>query len=86
MTKRTVVWDKLAENELGSIWLGSGRSMKITQASYEIDRDLKNDAETNGSPLAEGLWVIERPPLRAVFVIQSDDMLVRVLSLAMVRM
>lgn len=86
MTKRTVVWDKLAENELASIWLGSGQSQSVTQASYAIDRDLTKDAERYGSPLVEGLMVIERPPLRAVFVIEPDDMLVRVLSLAIVRM
>ncbi len=86
MNRRTVVWDKSAEIELGNIWFACGKSEKITKASYEIDRDLRDDAAGNGSPLAEGLFVIERPPLRAVFVIQADDMLVRVLSLSVVRL
>ena len=85
MSKRTVVWDKSAETELGNIWFASGQSERITEASYEIDRDLRDDAERHGSPLAEGLFVIERPPSRAAFVISAEDMLVRVVSLSIVR-
>lgn len=83
MSGRTVVWLKAAESDLASIWLASSRAESVTRASYEIDRDLRADAELNGTPLSEDLWVIERRPLRAVFEIKVDDRLVRVVSLAM---
>ena len=86
MNRRTVVWLKSAESELASIWLAAGRSEQVTKALYEIDRDLRDDAEQSGTPLSEGLWVIERKPLRAVFEIKDQDKLVRVVSLSVVTM
>ncbi len=86
MTKRTVVWIESAEAELATIWLAAGRSEQVTIASYEIDRDLRIDAEKYGTPLSEGLFVIERRPLRAVFEIKAQDNLVRVVSLSAVTM
>jgi hypothetical protein len=86
MTKRTVVWVASAERELGEIWFACGHSPKVNQASYQIDRDLRDDAIRHSYPLAEGLRVIERPPLRAVVELSDPDMLVRVLSLSVVRM
>ena len=85
MTKWTVVWEESAEVKLGNIWFGTGRSPKVTDASYHIDKDLRNDPHRHGKPLAEGLFVIERPPLRAVFTLSEDDRLVRVLSVSIVR-
>ena len=84
MTKRTVVWLESAETELATIWLASSRSEQVTIASYEIDRDLRINAERDSTPLSEGLHVIERRPLRAVFEMMDQDNLVRVLSLAVV--
>ena len=52
MTTWTVVWIQSAEAELATIWLAAGRSEAVTIASYEIDRDLRMDAERNGTPLA----------------------------------
>ncbi|MCO8120105.1 hypothetical protein NHH03_00025 [Stieleria sp. TO1_6] len=86
MTKRTVVWVASAERELGEIWFACGRSPKINKASHQIDRDLRDDAILHSDPLAEGLRVIERTPLRAVVELNEADMLVRVLSLSVVRM
>ena len=86
MRKWTVVWEKSAETKLGDIWFAVGQIPRITEASYEIDRDLKSDPMRHGSPLSEGLFVIERPPLRAVFVLSEEDMLVRVLSLSVVQL
>ena len=54
--------------------------------SHQIDKVLKADPHRNGKPLTEGLFVIERPPLRAVFTASDDDRMVRVLSLSIVRM
>ena len=85
MTRWTVVWEESAEMTLGNIWLGAGKSPKVTEASYQIDKALRDDACKHGNPLAEGLWVIERPPLRAVFTLSDEDRLIRILSLSIVR-
>lgn len=80
------MWLKSAESELATIWLAAGRSEQVAKASYEIDRDLRVDAEKHGTPLSEGLWVIERSPLCAVFELMDEDRLVRVVSLAIVKL
>lgn len=85
MTKWTVVWEKSSEVKLGSIWFGAGQSPKVTDASYQIDKALGKDPHRHGKPLSEGLWVIERPPLRAVYTVSDEDRLVRVLGLSIVR-
>jgi len=81
----TVAWEESAEIKLGNIWFGTGQSQKVTEASHQIDKALKEDPHRHGKPLSEGLMVIERPPLRAIFTISDDDRLVRVLSLSIVR-
>ena len=86
MSEWTVVWEESAEVKLGNIWFGAGKSPKVTEASHQIDKALKADPHQNGKPLAEGLFVIERPPLRAVFTASDDDRMVRVLSLSIMRM
>ena len=85
MTKWTVVWEESAEIKLGNIWFGTGQSSKVTEASHQVDKALKTDPHRYGKALVEGLMVIERPPLRAIFTISDDDRLVRVLSLSLVR-
>jgi hypothetical protein len=85
MTEWTVVWEESAEIKLGNIWFGTGQSPKVTEASHQVDKALKADPHRHGKALAEGLMVIERPPLRAIFTISDDDRLVRVLSLSIVR-
>lgn len=85
MTKWTVVWEESAEINLGNIWFGAGQSPKVVEASYQVDKALSDDPHRHAMPLAEGLMVIERPPLRAVFTVSDDDRLVRVLSLSIVR-
>ena len=84
MTKWTVVWEESAEGKLANIWFGTGQSLHVTESSYQIDKALKEDPRRHGKLLVEGLWVIERPPLRAVFTVSDDDRLVRVLSLSIV--
>ena len=85
MTKWTVVWEESAEIQLGNIWFGTGQSPKVTEASHQVDKALKADPHRHGRALAEGLMVIERPPLRAIFTVSDSNGLVRVLSLSIVR-
>jgi mRNA-degrading endonuclease RelE of RelBE toxin-antitoxin system len=76
----TVVWVESAEQELASIWLALPDRNKVSKATHQIDQALKRDAIGEGIKLCEGLYAIERPPLRALYEILSDDKVVRVLK------
>lgn len=80
MTRRTVVWVSDAEAELAEIWLASESRDRVTSASHAIDLALTQNAESVGSPLAEGLRAFDQPPLRVLFEVLDDDRLVRVLK------
>jgi len=80
MTRRTVVWVSDAEAELAEIWLASASREHVTSASHTIDQALRQDADSAGNPLAEGLRALDAPPLRVLFEILDDDRLVRVLK------
>lgn len=80
MTRRTVVWVSDAESELAEIWLASKSRDRVTSESNAIDSALSNDAESAGSPLAEGLKALDEPPLRVLFEILDEDLMVRVLK------
>ncbi len=72
MIKWTVVWEESAALSQGNIWFGTGQSSTVTEASYQIDKAMKEDPRTHGSPLSEGLWVVERPPFRVVFTVSDE--------------
>jgi hypothetical protein len=80
MTRRTVVWIPSAERELAELWLASSMRDRITMAVDAVDSALSQDAEAVGSPLAEGLFALDEPPLRVLFEILDQDRMVRVLT------
>lgn len=80
MTRRTVVWVSAAEAELAEIWLASASRDRVTSASHAIDQSLRQEADSAGNPLAEGLRALDVSPLRVLFEILDDDRMVRVLK------
>lgn len=78
MTRYTVVWLRVASDELGEIWLAAPNRNAVTAASAEIDRELANNATTKGKPLGEGLRAYDAPPLHAVFSVSVPDRKVEV--------
>jgi hypothetical protein len=74
-----------AESELAQIWLESVSRDSVTSAANAIDTALANDAESAGSPLAEGMNALDVPPLRALFEILEEDRMVRVLKVKLLR-
>ena len=80
MSGVTVVWVESAEQELASIWLALPDRNKVAAATHEIDQALKRDAFGEGIQLCEGLYAIERGPLRALFEVLTDDKIVRVVK------
>ena len=75
----TVVWENSAENTLADIWNNAFDRDAVTDASNQIDRELRVDAERKGTDLQNRrLFVV--PPLAVVFVVDSGDCMVRVLN------
>jgi hypothetical protein len=74
----TVVWSRRAENQLAQLWTDSSDRQAITDAANALDATLANDPQTKGVALTEGMRTIEIPPLHALFYVQEDDRLVRV--------
>jgi len=52
MTRYTVVWHALAEDELANIWLQTSDRNAVLQASNNIDQQLANNPETKGSQVS----------------------------------
>jgi mRNA-degrading endonuclease RelE of RelBE toxin-antitoxin system len=77
----TVVWVESAEQELASIWMALPDRNKVSHATHEIDQALQRDAIGQGVVVCEGLYAIERGPLRALFEVLSEDRIVRVLKI-----
>ena len=44
MTRYTVVWNPLAENELAELWIGAEDRGNLSRAADLIDRELGTDA------------------------------------------
>jgi hypothetical protein len=77
----SVDWAPEARSQLAAIWTQHvSQRQAITAAQARIDRLLAADPQRHGSALAEGLYVIHVPPLRAVYEIKEPDRLVNVVS------
>jgi hypothetical protein len=78
-----VDWTQEAEDQLAAIWTQFvPHRQAITQAQDRIDRQLSADPFRNGNHLAEGLYVIHVPPLRAGYEISQADQAVTVVSVS----
>jgi len=80
MTRRTVIWLPDAEAQLADVWLASDCRNDVTTASQVIDRKLAENAESIGVNLSEGLRRLDEPPLRVIYEILDDDMMVCIAS------
>lgn len=84
MTRRTVIWLPDAEAQLAEVWLTSDCRNEVTAASQMIDRRLAEDAESIGVDLSEGLRRLDELPLRVIYEILDDDMMVQIASVKLV--
>ncbi len=67
-----VVWEDNATSEVAAEFVSSKDKIAIVDATYQIDRSLESDPIGNGEPLSEGLFYIDRPPLRAIYSIDAN--------------
>lgn len=81
MIRYTVVWPKSVRDELADIWIEASNRNAVTAAANEIDVQLLRNALTKGLELHEGLRALFVPPLRVVFTVNEDDLIVEVLRI-----
>ncbi len=75
----TVDWTREARSQLATIWIRYATFRQaITAAQARIDQLLKADPIRYGTAVAEGLFAINAPPLRALFERSDADRLVTV--------
>jgi hypothetical protein len=81
MTRFTVLWEQVAEDDLVEIWLKSLNREEVTAATTRVEQELAFDAHLKGRDLHEGLMSLTFPPLRVIFAVYSDDRIVEVLRI-----
>jgi hypothetical protein len=76
-----VVWRQTALDHLASAWMRADSAMRqdITQATQEIDRQLKANPRELGESRASGQRIFFHPPLGVAFEVDVEHSLVRVL-------
>src|SRR5262245_42939321 len=78
MTRYTVVWLKSAQDKLAQFWLDASDQQGLADAADSIDSSLANDPTSKGTHLSEGLYSLDRPPLRVLYSVSEADRLVEV--------
>ena len=62
------------------ITMGSESKLAVVNASKQVQEALKNDPANGGVHLSEGLYFIDREPLRAFYTIDVDELLVEIVN------
>ena len=62
------------------ITIASGSKTQVVNASKQIQEALRFDPAAAGEHLSEGLYFIDREPLRAFFTIDVADILVEIVN------
>jgi hypothetical protein len=66
------------------IAMASGSKAEVVNASKQIQEALRSDPAAAGEHLSEGLYFIDREPLRAFFTIDVDEMSVEIVNVKQV--
>jgi hypothetical protein len=80
MSQYDVVWLESAQDELAELWLQANDRNALTSAAHLIDVELSHDAEVKGRELSEGLRALLAPPLRVLFSVDEEKLVVEVAS------
>ena len=78
MQRFTVTWTQVARDQLTELWLHVLDRGSLAQAADRIDAVLSLAPEEQGDELHEGLKSLEEAPLRVVFEVHHDDLIVEV--------
>jgi plasmid stabilization system protein ParE len=74
----TVVWLRDASNDLADIWTAAADRRAVTDAADRIEHLLSTQPDRVGTPLREGLMVLEVGPLRVIWTMSEADRKVEV--------
>lgn len=66
------------------ITLASGAKTDVVSASTEMQDALRSDPSAAGEHLSEGLYFIDREPLRGFYTIDTNEMLVEIVNVKQV--
>jgi hypothetical protein len=66
------------------ITMASGSKSEVIKASTQIQEALRSNPSAAGEHLSEGLYFIDREPLRGFFTIDNDEMLVEIVNVKQV--
>jgi len=69
-----------AVEDIVRITMESGAKSHVLHASKLIQEALKSDPAAEGEFLNEGLYIIDREPLRAFFTIDVHEMIVEIVN------
>jgi hypothetical protein len=61
MTRYTVVWHRLAEDQLLECWLAAADRQSIADAADAIDRELTHDAGSKGAIVEDNIREASHP-------------------------
>jgi hypothetical protein len=75
-----VDWAPDALSALAAAWMQAPDRQAVTAAQARIDQRLATDPLGNSTPVSEGLYAINEPPLRALFEVSISLHQVRVVS------
>ncbi len=76
----SVIWDPSALSQLVEIWLNAIDQQAVTFASNKIDRELRVDPDSKGTPSGNYFVIIE-DPLAVLYQINLDDRIVKVIAI-----
>ena len=76
----TVAWVAEAVDELADLWLVAADRDRVTAAAGTIDRNLRQDPQTQGESRDGNVRILFEHPLGVDFEIIEDDRIVFVLS------
>ena len=79
-----VVLSMDAVEDVLRIAIASGSKLEVINASRQIQEALRSDPAAAGEHLSEGLYFIDREPLRAFFAIAVDQMSVEIVNVKQV--
>ena len=79
-----VVLSMEAVEDVLRITMASGSKSGVVRASKQIQDALRSDPAASGEHLSEGLYFIDRDPLRGFFTIDTDEMRVEIVNVKQV--
>ena len=84
MTRYTVVWHRLCEDELVELWISDDNRSALAAAVDRIDSELAIDPSSKGSRVSDRSRELTVGSVQVLFRVREDDRVVEVFSVAKV--